>query len=128
MSNSTRITVLIIEPEKAPYPKEIGSDLSSLQEVVGGYIEIIYPFDDPSCAVVANEEGKLEHLPLNRALRNIDGLPYDVIAGNMVIVGLSEENFCSLTAEQIQKFSEKYKTPEQFISIEGKLLILPQYL
>ena len=46
--------------------KEIDSDLESLQHEVGGYIEAMYPDEDP-VALVCNEEGKLEGLPLNRA-------------------------------------------------------------
>jgi hypothetical protein len=33
---SKNMNVLIIEPEKAPREAEIGNDLKSLQEVVGG--------------------------------------------------------------------------------------------
>ncbi len=66
------IAVLIVEPGKEPYVKEIDSGLESLQHEVGGYIEAIYPYEDP-VALVCNEEGKLEGLPLNRALRDEDG-------------------------------------------------------
>ena len=52
--------------------KEIDSGLESLQHEVGGYIEAIYPYEDP-VALVCNEEGELEGLPLNRALRDEDG-------------------------------------------------------
>ena len=64
--------VLVVEPEKEPYVKEISSGLSSLQKEVGGFIEAVYPFEDP-VAIICNEEGKLEGLPLNRALRDEDG-------------------------------------------------------
>ena len=66
------IAILIVEPEKEPYVKEIASGLESLQHEVSGYIEAIYPYKDPA-ALVCNEEGKLESLPLNRALRDEDG-------------------------------------------------------
>ena len=45
--------------EKYPRPVEIGTDLSDLQEAVGGYIEVTYPFDE-NVGVIMNEEGKLE--------------------------------------------------------------------
>ena len=64
--------VLVVEPEKEPYVKEISSGLSSLQKEVGGFIEAVYPLEDP-VAIICNEEGKLEGLPLNRALRDEDG-------------------------------------------------------
>ena len=45
--------VLIVEPEKAPRMASITGDLNSLQQVVGGYIEAVYPYDDP-VAIVCN--------------------------------------------------------------------------
>ncbi|MBQ8334461.1 MAG: DUF3846 domain-containing protein [Clostridia bacterium] len=50
-----RIRVLIVEPGKAPCPAEIPSDLASLQEKVGGLIQVLYPFTDP-VAVICNVE------------------------------------------------------------------------
>ena len=49
-----------------------------------GYIEILYPFDDP-IALVCNEEGKLLGLPLNRSLRDSCGQNYDAIAGTFFL-------------------------------------------
>ena len=37
------LSVLIVEPQKKPYAKEIGGDLKSLQREVGGYIQAVYP-------------------------------------------------------------------------------------
>ena len=108
--------VLVVEPEKEPYVKEISSGLSSLQKEVGGFIEAVYPFEDP-VAIICNEEGKLEGLPLNRALRDEDGHVYDIIAGTFLIAGLSDDNFCSLDDTQIEKFSSMYKNPELFYAL-----------
>lgn len=105
--------VLVVEPLCSPYRKEIDSGLGSLQHEVDGYIETLYPFDDP-VGLICNEEGKLEGLPLNRALRDEDGKPYDIIAGTFLVVGLSEDDFCSLTDEQIEKYTELFKEPEVF--------------
>lgn len=52
-----QINVLYVEPKKAPVAAEIGKELESYQEAVGGMIEVIYPFDDMVC-IVCNEEGK----------------------------------------------------------------------
>ena len=74
------IKVLVIEPGKAPYVKDIDSGLKSLQNEVAGRIEAIYPFEDP-VAVICNEEGKLNGLPLNRALIDDNsGEIYDIVA------------------------------------------------
>ena len=123
MSTET-MKVLVVEPEKEPYVKEISSGLSSLQKEVGGFIEAVYPFEDP-VAIICNEEGKLEGLPLNRALRDEDGHVYDIIAGTFLIAGLSEDNFCSLDDAQIEKFSAMYKSPELFMRFGSRTLVIP---
>lgn len=119
-----KMTILVVEPEKPPYIKEINPGLESLQAEVDGYIEAIYPYED-SVAVICNEEGKLNGLPLNRALRDEDGRPYDILAGTFIVTGLGEEDFCSLTQEQCDKFSKQFQTPEMFLKINGKLIVLP---
>ena len=78
------IAVLIVEPGKEPYVKEIASGLE-----VGGYIEAIYPYEDP-VALVCNEEGKLEGLPLNRALRDEDGDIYSFLKLRNAAAAISE--------------------------------------
>ena len=67
-----KMTVLLIEPEARPKVVTMETGLKPLQEAVGGYIEAVYPFDDP-VALIVNEEGKLDGLPLNRALRHKNG-------------------------------------------------------
>ena len=116
--------VLVVDPEKEPYVKDISSGLSSLQKEVGGFIEAVYPFEDP-VAIICNEEGKLEGLPLNRALRDEDGHVYDIIAGTFLIAGLSEDNFCSLDDAQVEKFSAMYKNPELFMRLGNRTLVIP---
>ena len=80
------MNVLMVEPGKAPYETQIGSDLQSMQALVGGYIQAVYPYEEP-VALIANESGKLDGLPLNRALRDADGDVYDIVAGKFFIVG-----------------------------------------
>ena len=121
---SEKIRVLVVEPEKAPYVKDISPGLESLQKEVDGYIEAVYPFED-SCAIICNEEGKLNGLPLNRALRDDDGQIYDILAGTFLVVGLSDEDFSSLSAKQIDRYSKLYRTPEMFARINGRLVVLP---
>ena len=58
--------VIIVKPFTNPYVATIKGDLRSMQEIVGGYIEVIYPFDNPEIALICNEEGKLEGLTPNR--------------------------------------------------------------
>ena len=80
------MNVLMVEPGKAPYETQIGDDLQSMQALVGGYLEAVYPFEQP-VALVCRESGKLDGLTLNRALRDADGDVYDIVAGKFFIVG-----------------------------------------
>ena len=36
--------VLVIEPQKVPEVREIDDNLETMQAIVGGYIQTIYPF------------------------------------------------------------------------------------
>lgn len=89
-----------------------------MQEIVGGPIQALYPWDDP-VAIICNDEGKLNHLPLNRVLEN-----YDIISGPFFICGIQGENFSSLTEQQLQKYQQKFNCPEKFIPTPNGLLCL----
>ena len=102
-----KLKVLVVEPMEAPYVKEIEDDLKAMQEIVGGCIETVYPFDDP-VVLVCNDEGKLDGLPFNRALKDDHGETYDIIQGNFFIAGLGEEDFDSLPDDMIEKYTDLY--------------------
>ena len=118
------IEVLMVEPGQYPRVERIGSDLASLQKAVDGYIEAIYPYDDP-VALICGEEAKLEGKPLNRALRDGDGDIYDIVAGKFFICGLEDENFASLPKELQQKYEEKFRQPEAFLKMGSKIMAIP---
>ena len=99
------LSVLVVEPQKKPYAKEIAGGLESLQHEVGGYIQAVYPFCEP-VALICDDEGKLSGKALNRALRDKEGKIYDVVAGTFLIVGLGEEDFISLTPEQMEHYKQ----------------------
>ena len=119
-----KITVLVLEPMKKPYVKEIEHTLENLQKEVGGSIEAVYPFED-KVAIICNDEHKFNGMPMNRCLRDQDGEIYDILGGNLLVVGLTEYDFGSLTPEQVEKFSDYFQTPEMFMNINGSLLVLP---
>lgn len=118
------IEVLMVEPGQYPRVERIGSDLASLQKAVDGYIEAIYPYDDP-VALICGEEAKLEGKPLNRALRDEDGDIYDIVAGKFFLCGLGDENFASLPKELQQKYEEKFRQPEAFLKMGSKIMAIP---
>lgn len=119
--------VLIVEPEKVPYEEDIDPCLSSLQTIVGGHIQVVYPFDDP-VAIVCNDEGKLLGMPLNRALLSDDGEIYDIIAGKFIITGLQEEEFADLSSGLMEKYKKQFWSPELFTLSEGRIIVIKEFV
>ena len=115
----------MVEPGKIPHEADIEPGLRSLQAAVDGYIQAVYPYEDP-VALICNEDGKLMGLPLNRALRDDTGEIYDIITGNFLITGLDEENFSDLSPELMEKYKEHFLAPESFVRIGGKILAVKQ--
>ena len=97
------MTILVVEPMKKPTIQEIDGSLESMQRIVGGDIEAVDPV-----ALVCHGEGKLLGLPMNRALTDESGVPYDIVCGTFFVVGIGDENFTSLTEQQIEKYRKKY--------------------
>lgn len=95
--------VIVCEPRKLCEVREIGNELEDYHEVVGGWIETVYPFDD-NVVLVCNEEGKTLGLPYNRPLFDREGVMYDIVAGTFFLCGTEDEYFVSLTDEQIERY------------------------
>ena len=110
--------VLFVEPGKPARPVEMKNDLHEMQQMVGGPIQALYPWEEP-VAVVCNDEGKIMGLPLNRVLEN-----YDIIAGAFFVCGIQGENFSSLTEKQMQKYQQMFLSPEKFIQTPEGLLCI----
>lgn len=118
-----QLTVLCVKPGEKPKRIEIESSLDALQRAVGGYIEAVYPYEDP-VALIVNEEGKLNGLPLNRALRDEDNDIYDIVAGAFLVVGLGESEFASLTPALMEKYEKLFHSPEAFLNLIGHLTVI----
>ncbi len=99
------IRILIIKPDTKPFVEDIDGSLESMQKVVGGYIQAVYPFDD-NVVLVCNEEGKILDLPPNRPLKNNEGEITDMICGDFFIAGEGEEDFVSISDEQIDEYTK----------------------
>lgn len=74
---------------------------------------------------VCNEEGKLDGLPLNRALRDEDGDIYDIVAGNFFLAGIGEDDFIDLPDELVEQFAEQFRQPEVFVNVGGRIIAYP---
>lgn len=99
------IRVLVVEPGRMPYESEILNTLEGSQRAVDGRIEYIY--NEDNTIFVVNEEGKINGSEGNR---RIEG---DVLCGCFFVAGDMGEDLCSLTEEQMQKYSEKFAQPEE---------------
>src|ERR1035437_9813871 len=93
--------VIIIDAKKREIREEdIKGDLASLQEVVGGYIELVRYSDQED--VYVNEAGLLHGEQNFFSLRGF----LQPLAGNAVIIGSSEEGRqepTKLTLEEVRK-------------------------
>lgn len=117
--------ILLVKPDKEAFETEIKGDLTSLQEIVGGHIQAIYPFEDP-VALICNDDSKLMGLPLNRALYDDKGRVYDIIAGDFFLTGLSQDDFSDLSDELMEKYREHFKYPEIFFRSGNEIIALKQ--
>ena len=90
--NDKPIKVLVVEPMQPCRVQEI-CGLTDMQNIVGGTIEAVYPFQWDKVVLVCHGEGKLLDLPYNRPLLDEDGKPYDVICGTFFNAGLGTEDF-----------------------------------
>lgn len=77
---------------------EIDGSLESFQKLVGGYIEPCAPVQlrEQGIELLANEEGLLKGLAPNENL-----YPFFLV-GDLVAVGVAEDEFTSLTVDQIK--------------------------
>ena len=116
--------ILVVQPEKVPEEMGISGSLESMQKVVGGLIQAIYPFEEP-VALICNEEGKLLGLPWNRALYDDEDNLYEIIAGTFFICGIDSSDFCSLTDEQMETYRKRFAQPEAFIRLAGQIVVIP---
>lgn len=123
MADRGAISVVIAEPGKQARSAYIDSSLSGMQRIVGGDIEGVYPFPEAVC-LVCNEEGKVNGLPLNRALYDKKGKVYDVVAGPFFICGCRDGKFVGLTDEQLKRYTEKFKYPERFIRSRDQIVAI----
>ena len=107
------MNVLVVEPGMAPYEKEING-LSEMQAVVGGLITVSYPFEE-KVGIVSNDESILLGMEFNRSIEG----GYGGIFGTFFVCGLSEDSFCSLTPEQMERYKKKYHQAEILLGAKG---------
>lgn len=75
--------------------RQVVTDISldSLQEIVGGYIEVLRLRAPDGWGIIINEEGKLQDLPVNEVATEFAShllLPNDCIVGDAVLLDPKE--------------------------------------
>lgn len=101
--------VRLYEPGKPWRWIDIENDLHALQDVVGGYIEVLTI--NPKAAIVCNEEGKIRGMVPNRKIYIHPKGYIDTICGPFIICGIAGENFCDapelILELRIERLAEK---------------------
>ena len=119
--NKSTIQVVYCEPGKLARIREIGTELEDLQQAVGGgLIEPFYPFEEEVC-IVCNDEGKFNGMRPCRAVYGEDGKMMDIIFGPFFICDCSGEEFASLSDEQLERYANQFRYPENYLRINGEL-------
>ena len=105
---STTLQALVVDPRRpnSSGPRTITDDLTTLQGLVGGYLQAVYGFRTPDQTLQAwprvtiylNEEGKIHGLPLNPLATALwwhfdpQAIGGDILVGPVVILGGGDDN------------------------------------
>lgn len=99
------LRVVVVEPMLEPELRHIPDTLKSMQDVVGGLIDVVHVKDNID--LVCNDEGLLLDMPPNRLINN-----RVLIAGPFFLVGANVEtgDFVSLTLEQAEEMMKVFSS------------------
>ncbi len=107
--------VLMIEPQKNPYPKEIGGDIGAIMQAVGGVFDTVYFDPDDHAIIFCNDCAA--RLPPNRIVGD------QILYGTFLIAGQTMTAdgaaACSLTEAQIMQFTEMFAVSGVTAQIRG---------
>ena len=121
--DKSTIRVILCKLNEKAAVVEMEDSLKAMQELVGGPIEEYMPWED-EVAIICNEEGKMNGLTLNRAVRDENGCILDVIAGDFFIcyAPIESESFQSMPPEIEEKYLRKFEKPERFYRDNGFII------
>lgn len=95
-----KIKIVYIEVDKEPEIIEIENKLEAMQNLVGGYIEMVYLETGTRPAIlICNEEGIIMGLEPNRVVPGVG-----TIHGPFFICSEKGEDFASISEEKAKKF------------------------
>jgi len=121
-----KLKVIYVEPGKRAQTIEIDDDLKAMQTLVGGMIEEYMPFED-EVAIICNEEGKINGMPLNRAIYENNGKISDIIAGPFILCysPLESGTLQSMPDKLQEKYLNQFKNPEKFYKTDKGFKAVP---
>lgn len=105
------LRMLMIQPHRTPIVTFVIEDIDDLQRAVSDHgedsrIQYTYPFDD-DCMVLGNDDAKCIGMEGNRRFGE------SIYAGPIFITRDNHNSgLCSLTDEQVQKYSEMFAEPQ----------------
>ena len=117
-----KIRVLMVEPGKKAFEKEVGTSLNELYAALDcECIQTFYPYDD-LVVIVCDDEGKINGSRANRAIYGEDGKMMDIICGKFFICDCSTSEFKSLPDDMMEKYKKQFLLPERFCRINNEIL------
>jgi hypothetical protein len=99
------IKVVVVKPGELPEIRDIGEDLASFKEIVGGYLELVPNRGQDNFDILINEEGQLLGLPFNRRVRG-----FEVLGPVLVTASDDAGEPRSLTSEEIAQAMNLLRT------------------
>lgn len=111
------IQVVVVESMKKPYKKTIPNTLDAMQDVVGGYIELVtigVTHSGGTVAITLNEQGKLDELPFNRRIHGKGAS--DVLVGTFFITAFNMQgDNISLNDAECEKYIKRFLSLEVYL-------------
>lgn len=97
--------IILIREKENPVIRNIPHDLYIFQQLVGGRIEVVEPFDD-NVILVCDESGRNMGKPVNRIINDhID------VCGDFFLCGHDSEGLSDFPSELIEKYLLLYSLP-----------------
>lgn len=94
------LTVIVKKPGELPKAVKVRNKLEPLQELVGGYIEVVSLYD--YMVVLCDEEGRLRGKPYNCRIGGID------FVGTVVLAGTFRDEFASVPYDSLDALWKDY--------------------
>ena len=103
------IKVLVVEPKKEPYIKEMKNTIGEVYGIVYAPIEMLKIEEDVFLIQSLGAKNiKDAFFPANRMFKG------NILYSNFVIIGKNDDTFISLSNEQIKKYTNMFKLEKDY--------------